>query len=145
VTAAPVCLEWGVRTSLLAYVEALPDGCVQAGDGAIRRGEVFAIPGRPTGADVFAFDGTVHFAGHHGVLDVTLTAFRLHRTGETAELFADIAGELTRIAELAGVRTDDGALLHSGMVTLTDDGAAVLGGVYSPGTPLAPITVRSAS
>jgi hypothetical protein len=95
------------------------------------------------GDDNFAFTGTIHFYGHHGVLDVTLDKFSLERSGNRAAVYAEVSGVRISIATLTEVEAHDGTVLHSESVNLTDDGAAVLGGVYSPGASLAPLTIRS--
>lgn len=141
---SPIEVEWGLKESFIAYLEALPDGLIEERNGAVRRHDVFVLPGRhQVGENSFEFEGTVHFYGHHGALDVTLDEFTLERTGNRAVVSAKVSGVRIPIARLMDVETGDGTILHSKSVRLTDDGAAVLGGVYTPGALLAPLTIRS--
>lgn len=142
-TAGQLALEWGVKESFVAYIEALPDGLIEARNGAARREDVFVLSGQRMDDDSFRFIGTIHFYGHHGVLDVTLDEFRLESSARRLVLSAEVSGVRIPIAELTNVAADGGAILDSDSVTLTDDGAAVLGGVYPPGASLAPLTIRS--
>ncbi|MFF1251810.1 HtaA domain-containing protein [Pseudarthrobacter sp. NPDC058329] len=143
-TVYPLELEWGLKDSFIAYLEALPDGLIEEHNGATRRDGVFVLPGRQqAGDDNFAFTGTMRFYGHHGVLDVTLDNFSLERSGNRAVVYAEVSGVRIPVAQLSRVEAGDRTVLHSESVTLTDDGAAVLGGVYSPGASLAPLTIRS--
>lgn len=144
-TVYPLELEWGLKNSFIAYLEALPDGRIEEHNGATRRGDVFVLPGRQqVGDNSFAFTGTIHFYGHHGVLDVTLDNFALERSGNRAVVYAEVSGVRIPVAKLSEVEAGDRTVLHSESVTLTDDGAAVLGGVYPPGASLAPLTIRFA-
>jgi hypothetical protein len=136
-------LEWGVKESFIAYLEALPDGLIEERNGAARREDVFVLPGQRVDEDGFRFIGTIHFYAHHGVLDVTLDEFRLERAGRRTVLSAEVSGVRIPIAELMNVGVGGDAVLHSEFVSLTDDGAAVLGGVYPPGAPLAPLMIHS--
>jgi hypothetical protein len=136
-------LAWGLRQSFVAYVEGLPDGLVRATGGAVRADDVFVFPGRRESANAWAFDGALHFRGHAGVLDVTFAAIRIDAGG----LSAEVAGEripIARLADRAELARPGGApSTRFGAVTLTDDGAAVLGGVYQTDTPADPVTIRA--
>jgi hypothetical protein len=146
VTVHPIELEWGLKGSFIGYLRALPDGLIEERNGAARRGDAFVLPGRQqSGEDSFSFRGSIHFYGHHGVLDVTLDEFLLERTGTRSVVSAEVSGVRIPIAKLTDMEASDGTVLHSESVTLTDDGAAVLGGVYPPGILLAPLTIRSVS
>lgn len=140
---AAVELEWGVRDSFLSYVETLPDGRVETLGGVVRDDRVFRFPGRVEG-DGYRFSGALHFFGHRGVLDVTLRDLEVSRTGAHGVLTADISGWRLTLAGLSDFDTTDRDVLHAGAVTLTDDGAATLGGVYPPGAPAAPVSIRLA-
>lgn len=140
---ADVELEWGVRGSFLAYVDALPDGEVRAEEGATRAGEVFHLPGQRIGEDLFAFEGRLRFSGYGGVLDVALEDFRVRLTGHGGEITTAVSGMRVPIASLRAA-TDEGPVRRFDTVALTDDGAAILGGVYSPGAPADPVTIRTA-
>lgn len=139
-------LEWGIRQSFIAYVERLPDGVIQASDGAVRVGDVFLLPGRRLSPDAWEFEGVLHFSGYAGVLDVTLEAIRI----DGDQLSAEVAGTRIPMALLAGqsalidANTDAGVVRFDA-VALTGDGAAVLGGVYPANAPADPVTIHPVS
>lgn len=136
-------LAWGIRGSFLAYVDALPDGVIRAENGATRSGQVFQLPGRRIDEDGFAFEGRLRFFGYGGVLDVALEHFRARLTGHGGEITTVVSGVRIPIASLRGA-SDEGPVRRFDTVTLTDDGAAILGGVYSPGASADPVTIRTA-
>lgn len=138
-------LVWGLRHSFIAYVESLADGVVGATDGAVRDGDVFRLPGRRISPDEYAFDGVLHFSGHAGVLDVALAGIRI----EAGKVWTLIAGTPVPLVELGDPAvledTERGISTQFDVVTLTDDGAALLGGVYSAGAPADQLTIRRAA
>lgn len=135
-------LEWAIKPSFVAYVEALPDGGVDVEGGAARSADgVFVFPA--TGGTEFSFEGSVRFHGHAGVLDVTIADPRIEQTGASADLTIALGAERIRFATVGELTiTAAGALLSTDVVA-TDDGAYVLGGVYPPGTPLHPFTIHT--
>lgn len=136
-------LIWPLRSSFVAYIEALSDGTVEAGNGARRQGRDFVFPGHCAGGNGFSFEGKLHFAGHHGSLDITLEALEVHAEGERATLWTVVSGYRMPLATMSGVQASGEVILHSDAVRLTDDGAHVLGGVYAPGAELEPLTIRT--
>ncbi|TQL55692.1 Htaa protein [Subtercola boreus] len=149
-------LEWAVKASFVAYVEALPDGKVETFGGAARAADgrfLFAAAGGTEGD--LAFTGTLRFSGHHGVLDVLLSDPRIETVGGLAALTIAVGAERVHIATIGhleagtpgtGIHSSEGAAARADTltaatltgtgVTATDDGAHLLGGVYSAGTPL---------
>lgn len=65
-------LRWGVKTSFVRYVAALPDGRVSVGRGATPlAGDIALFPPRepaPEPQESEAFEGEVRFSGHGGLL-----------------------------------------------------------------------------
>lgn len=149
---AGIRLEWAVKASFVAYVEALPDGNVETFGGAIRAGDgrfVFGTPERSR--DALAFTGTLRFSGHHGVLDVLLSDPRIETLGAVTALTVAVGAERVHIATIghldggapsAAIHPAIGSALTGTGVTATDDGAHLLGGVYSAGTPLDDILIH---
>ena len=153
-------LEWSVRGSFLRYVQALPDGVVAAEGGArLGAGTVVFHGGTPT-AGGLRFHGSLRVTGHLGSLDVRLDDPELvldpHGHGlirvMTGGHRVDIAefeihepnawpstGESR--TELFTTPTRHGDLLRTDTVRFTADGAWLLGDVYPPGTPAAPLRV----
>lgn len=136
-------LEWGIRGSFLAYVDALPDGLIRAEVGATRSDQVFQLRGRCIDEDMLAFEGRLRFFGYGGVLDVTLEGFRVRLTEHGGEITTVVSGVRIPIASLRGA-SDERIVRRFDKVTLTDDGAASLGGVYSAGASADPVTIRTA-
>lgn len=137
-------LEWEVKDSFVAYVEGLPDGCVKAFDGAVRSQGSFLFEGQQVAEGLFSFTGSVHFFGHMGLLDLTLTALRLRVASSEAVLTAEVGPSRVRVAEGKERQvSDDGSMLLD-PVTLTGDGAALFGDVYAPGSLLSPVIVHNA-
>ncbi len=141
-TEQSVVLEWALRPSLIAYVEALPDGRVLAEGGARRQGELFVIPGRREAMGAYEFRGTIRLEGHLGLLDVALADLRLHPDGVVTAL---IAGVRVELATAATVSVDEAGTVRADDIAVSADGAAVLGGVYQPGASLAPLAIRPAA
>ncbi|MDQ0092231.1 HtaA domain-containing protein [Paeniglutamicibacter psychrophenolicus] len=136
-------LIWPLRSSFVSYIEALPDGMVEAGNGARRQGRNFMFPGHSASGGGFGFEGWLHFAGHHGSLDITLESLEVQTEGANATLWTVVSGYRMRMATMSGVQVSGEVLLHSDAVRLTGDGAHVLGGVYAPGAELEPLTIRT--
>ena len=139
-SAAAAELEWGIRPSFVQYVETLPDGVVALGDDVQRRDGAFVLRGRAQGP-LAEFTGAIRFSGHLGVLDVTLDGLSVRGIGGRAAVWTSVGGEPVQLAVLGDVRETDGSL-RADEVTLTADGAALLGGVYHAGAALAPLTIR---
>lgn len=137
-------LAWGIRKSFVNYVDRLPDGVVLATGGAVREADAFRLPGRRLSSQSWAFDGVLHFFGHSGVLNVTLEAIRI----DGDELSAEVAGVRIPMALLAEPielidSEGDAEAFRFNVVVLTDDGAAVLGGVYPANAPADPVTIHA--
>ncbi len=141
-SAAAAELEWGIRRSFVQYVETLPDGVVAVGDDVQRRDGTFVLRGRLQGP-LAEFAGAIRFSGHRGVLDVTLDGMTVRGIGARAAVWTSVAGEPVQLAVMGDTREEGGAL-RADEVTLTADGAALLGGVYHAGAALAPLTIRPA-
>lgn len=139
---AAVELEWGVRGSFLAYVDRLPDGSARADTGAVREGSVFLFPGERLSTQEYVFSGSVHFFGYAGVLNVSFDDIRVSLADDFGEVSATVDGARVRLAELADPEDIGSETITCKTVTFTDDGTAVLGGVYPPGAHADPVTIR---
>ncbi|GGF31366.1 HtaA domain-containing protein [Subtercola lobariae] len=131
-------LEWAVKPSFVAYVEALPDGRVEVVSGVSRAEDgrfVFGADAESEHGEL-GFTGAVHFYGHHGVLDVTLTDPRIEAEGRRFVVTVEVLGERVRMATVEQLLHDGSDGLEASGVEATDDGAHLLGGVYQAGTPL---------
>jgi hypothetical protein len=133
-------LAWALRSSFVAYVDALPDGVVAVEDGARREDGVFLLPGERAG-DGHRFGGTIRFSGHLGVLDVELDGVEV-LPGNPIVLRTVVSGVAVDLATARELE-DDGDRVRSVDLRLTGDGAALLGGVYPPGERLDAFEIRA--
>lgn len=157
-------LTWGVKESFRAYISgSIANGAWEASDGASYETPDFTWTGGTgefdpvTGAGSVSFQGTVHFTGHDGVLDLTLanptvefeddgTAALLldsRSTDASGELVVDAAQEwVGDITEHDPFSVVDGTIGFAEMVTvLTNSGAKAFAGFYEPGQELDPLTI----
>jgi hypothetical protein len=103
------------------------------------------------------FDGSVHFTGHDGVLDLTIADPRVTVEGTHGTLVVDASSKSQETGELdvfddvaladldlSGVQaTADGdeVTLADVPASLTEDGAPAFGGFYAAGDALDPVTL----
>lgn len=147
-------LTWAVKDSFVAYVSSLSDGQVSTSDGATTTsdGIVFHFPlAGVDGLDAEAsegrlrFSGTVAFAGHWGMLHVTISNPVVVLGPESSQLLAEIRGEVRQLADLPAMspERDDAGLRWAGWIpTLTSDGAREFQGNYAAGEELAALEVH---
>lgn len=152
-------ITWGVKESLRSYIS----GTIANGEWAVSDGATYDTPNfgwsegagqLDAGRGTLAFDGTLRFTGHDGILDTTLDALELQFDGTTsAKLVFDVSGttqdgtpvdqsgvEFATI-DTSTVAVDNGtAQLAAASVTLTEAGSAAFG-TYPAGEKLDPITV----
>lgn len=154
-------LKWGIKDSFQAYItSAIAKGeWIVAGD-VVYESPVFiwsdgiGTAVAATGDARIGFDGSVTFAGHGGVLNLTLANPALVFSNDGAQLRADVRSNDTEGAPsvdekdivfgtIAAPTPDwgDGAGARSGVadVTLTEAGATAFGGFYEAGDALDPI------
>ncbi|HEV7775029.1 MAG TPA: HtaA domain-containing protein [Conexibacter sp.] len=158
-------LDWGVKQSFRAYITGpIAHGSIALGDGATQNPDgTFHFPlssgsyDDATGATVVVFGGSVHFSGHDGQLDMTLSDLRVELTSDGARLLADLSSlpfpvggaasvypdtELERL-DLTGVDPTIGGGTTSWAAipgTLAPGGAAAFAGFYGGGTAFDPVT-----
>ncbi|KAE8765312.1 HtaA domain-containing protein [Georgenia thermotolerans] len=155
-------LTWAVKDSLVAYVEGLADGAVEALAPASRAAQGFWFPhaeeppGTAAGDAVRAwqFLGAVRLTGHWGALDVELRDPRVELDGGHGTLLIRERGGRDPDARLPfadlvlvgpasagdGPAGDDVAALELA-ASLTGHGRLLLGGQYGVGEPLSPLRV----
>jgi hypothetical protein len=152
-----VTLEWGLKQSFRAYVEAA-GGSIATGEGATRTADgAFAFAaapgdagltlgagGKPEGAARFV--GEVRCEAHGGMLKVFLADPAVEIGADGAAItVAETAARDRRVALAvldleAATKGDDGALVIP--TRLAMDGWRVLGDHYPPNTPLDPVRVK---
>jgi hypothetical protein len=153
--------DWGVKESFRNYVLGpIAHGSISVSDGAsenpdgsfhfpIASGEYDPV----TGATVLRFGGAVHFKGHDGSLEVSVTNPRVELTPEGGALYADMTSKPNSPGAAAtaypGVRVADLDLsgktptVAAGTTTwpalpaaLTNDAVPAFAGFYGAGTAL---------
>jgi hypothetical protein len=151
-------LTWGFKESFRSYIS----GTIANGEWTVADGATYETPnfgfdggtGSYDGNGSLAFDGSIRFTGHGGILDTTVANPELRFDGGSAALYLDVRGttqqgdavdepgvEFASI-DLAGhlESTAGDVSIVDAPATLTDDGAAAFG-TYESGEALDPITV----
>lgn len=157
-------LTWGVKESFRSYISgSIANGSWDAKDGASYTTPNFQWSNATgdvdlgTGTGSVSFAGTVHFTGHDGVLDLTLTnpTIEFEGDGKASLLLdarsTDASGKLTIDAkqEWVGDLTApfppavEGETLKFDKMksVLTNSGAKAFAGFYEPGAELDPVTL----
>lgn len=163
-TVAGGTLHWGVKESFRSYISgSIANGSWETSDGAEYETPDFIWsnptgefdPGTGTGA--VSFTGTVHFAGHDGVLDLTLANPTIEFEGDgSAALMldaksTDMEGEtaIDEQQEWVGAVSapdaispaDDRIELADLPVSLTNSGAGAFAGFYEADAELDPLNL----
>ncbi|AMB60186.1 HtaA domain-containing protein [Microterricola viridarii] len=162
VTAKPVTppesqtgeLDWGVYSAFRDYITGpVAGGEITLSDGATAAGSGFQFTQAGGTVDLQAgkgsanYNGALRFTGHHGALDVTMSAPTLRLDSATkATLLVIVNGTRVEFATVnlaaAGTSTDKGkTLITDAPVTLSAAGATAFQGFYPAGTVIDPITV----
>lgn len=139
-------IEWAVKGSFRRYVEALPDGAVEAADGASLDAETFRWPatieqgGEQSRASGW---GVVTLTGHSGLLTVALASPTVVVRGGKGALSIDYPWA-SASEEPSTVIADLVATAEHGVfaVSLTEDGAELFN-TYAAGAEMAPLVLRT--
>ncbi|MDF1478172.1 HtaA domain-containing protein [Leifsonia sp. H3M29-4] len=157
---ADATLSWGIKTSFTNYISGpiAHGGWTVAGN--VSSSTPFAWTGGEGSADVAAdtgsvlYDGSIHFTGHGGLLDLTFSDFRVERTGPTTgsivvdAVYTEMSNPgvfipaddvvLATLDLSSGTETSTSeSVAFSGVpAVLTADGAAAFAGFYSAGAAL---------
>lgn len=102
-----------------------------------------------------SYGGTLHFTGHNGILDLSISNPEIQFEGESGKLVADVRSSTmegekkdfgrTVLADLSFTSLDvsDGSARGKADVSLTSDGSMAFAEFYEVGTKLAPISFSS--
>ena len=153
-------LGWGVKDSFRSYVR----GGIANGNWDLS-GTTFAhntfnwSSGSGTvndGKGSVSFTGSIHFTGHHGILDSTIANPRLDINGSKGVLYATLTsnnmegksnsyGEVALLdVDLSGLQTSNGSVSVKGASTkLTEAGAKSFAGFYSAGQDMSPLSFNA--
>lgn len=138
-------LHWALRTSFREYVTEIEDGRIDLAGVELDAEDRFVFAPSAGSAEVWTFDGRVDFRAHYGVLDFRLHDLRLEFGPRDAYVsVGPQAREVERVvlaelSEIEAASPDE----RTFAAVLTPDGVRVLGGVYSVGDALEPLTVAA--
>lgn len=150
-------LGWGVRDSFRNYIRGgIANGSWDL-NGTTYSNNAFqwskGTGSFKDGKGSISFTGSVHFTGHHGILDTTISNPRLEINGKTAVLYAtvvgnDMDGKSQNYGEVALLNVDVSGLQVSGDkisisgagTTITAEGAKAFAGFYEAGKDMAPLS-----
>ena len=150
-------LGWGVRDSFRNYIRGgIANGSWDL-NGTTYSDNAFqwakGTGSFKDGKGSISFTGSVHFTGHHGILDTTISNPRLEINGKTAVLYAtvvgnDMDGKSQNYGEVALLNVDVSGLQVSGDkisisgagTTITAEGAKAFAGFYEAGKDMAPLS-----
>lgn len=139
---------WPVKSSLLRYISALPDGALSVEDGAEANPGtgVFVFPGDPADSSGRRFRGDLRLRAHGGMLFVRIARPAVEIVdggGVTLTVLAPGEGETEGRLALAHLteRARTGRAVLYG-ARLSEPGATLFGGYYRPGEELDPVEIR---
>lgn len=150
-------LGWGVRDSFRNYIRGgIANGSWDLNGTTYSNNAFQWAKGTGSfkdGKGSISFTGSVHFTGHHGILDTTISNPRLEINGKTAVLYAtmvgnDMDGKSHNYGEVALLNVDVSGLQVSGDkisisgagTTITSEGAKAFAGFYEAGKDMAPLS-----
>lgn len=149
-------LSWGVRSSFVSYVEGgIANGEISTANGASRSGSGFSWGSGSgsldeSGQGTLSFPGSVHFTGHDGILQTTLSNPRVEVTdASSGVLIVDVQSQDMEGNDLSASGVTFANLSFSSwaqdggtaQATLTGAGAEAFAGFYSAGESLDSLTV----
>ena len=139
-------LQWGLKESLVSYIEGLSDGSISVTEPAERREEGFSFPcdidtssfDSDTGSGVLQFLGGVSLTGHWGALSISLSQPRLELLNGMGQLKMAQLGLFSSepYYTFATVTAREGSLYGDFVVELAPGGRAVMGEQYQVGQEL---------
>jgi hypothetical protein len=149
-TTTPV-LRWGIKDSLLAYIERLEDGAIETSNGASQEGNEFFFENdqtassfdEATGEGTLQFRGSVILSGHWGAMRVDIHDPLIAVKGNTGEIITTTKNVLSadRAEIFATFTVTAGAPQLQADVQLAAAGRMLLGQQYSVGQELSPLSV----
>uniref|UniRef100_A0AAU1LQ70 HtaA domain-containing protein n=1 Tax=Streptomyces sp. NBC_00148 TaxID=2903626 RepID=A0AAU1LQ70_9ACTN len=151
-------LDWGFKESFRRYIGGagtitVKDGATQAaGNGVFTFGNGKGTYDTTTHGTDTAFDGSVNFNAHGGVLDITISDVKVSTSGTSGAVTVDLKtpeGTQDDVAladlDLSGIRPgqgEGGAMVFKDIPSkLTKAGSAAFNGMYAEGEVLDPATL----
>lgn len=152
-------LSWGVKSSFVSYIQGgIAKGNFSTSNGAARSGGSFTW-GSGTGSlnesghGTLRFPGSVHFSGHDGILNTTISNVRVQVTsGNSGVLIADMKSQNMEGKDVSGYGIavanlqflNVGKTGGSASATLTSAGARALADFYSAGEAMDSVQISFA-
>jgi hypothetical protein len=144
-------LSWGIKESLLAYIERLEDGAIDTTAGASREGNDFTFTfdettsnfDEATGEGVLQFRGSVVLTGHWGAMRVEIHDPRLTIAGGAGEIETRTNSVISaeRFETFATLTVTSPAPVLTAATALAAAGRMLLGQQYSVGQELSELRV----
>jgi hypothetical protein len=147
-------LTWGIRESLLGYIDFLPDGTVtlsedvgRSSDGPFTFHSQDIVYEHQSCTGTFKFHGRVSLAGHGGMLSADLEQPWIEVSHAQANLSGLLAGRREELVKfvLDTPHSEDGRLVWASPTYLTKAGASWLGGHYAEGEEMDPLRLVAAA
>ena len=145
-------MQWSVKDSLVAYISGLEDGKLEALEPATRTESGFSFALNEVASDfnvdfqsgVLQFQGTAHFTGHWGMMNITIKDPRIEMTLGQGLLSIAQGGILSPEVHVpfAQVNVVPGSQPLKFTTRLTAEGRGVLGEQYTVGQELSPLTLN---
>ena len=144
-------LTWGIKESLIAYIERLEDGSFDTSEGAARVGNEFSFTFDSQASNfdeasrngVLQFRGSVIISGHWGAMRVEILDPRISLEGDLGELAiltkSVFSGE--SFAPFASLAVTAQTPHLTAAVSLAPAGQALMGQQYTVGQELSPISI----
>lgn len=147
----PTKLSWGIKESLLKYIESLDDGEIIMTVPAARDGDafLFAVDTDASEFDPASANGTLQFVGevmltgYHGAMKIQIRNPRLTLKDGQGVLTVSVSSVFTgdRLEPIAAVTVTETEPSLVCTTVLTRHGQALFGPQYQPGQELSPLTV----
>lgn len=156
-TVEDATLTWGFKESFRSYISGtIANGEWTVGDGATYETPDFGWSGGTgslvDGTGSVAFEGSIRFTGHAGILDTTVANPQLRLEEGEVTLLLDVSGttqgglpvdeksvEFATLEQFTAKQGDDSVVINQASAVLTAAGAAAFG-TYAAGDELDPIS-----
>lgn len=145
-------LTWGIKQSLLEYVESLEDGVIEATAPATREDAQFSFSLNAAASDFNAatnegmlqFSGSVIMTGYWGSMRIEIHDPRLRLSGTSGDLLVRVKNVIgaDRLEQFALITVTATQPELKAEVTLAPAGRMMLGQQYSVGQSLDELTVK---
>lgn len=148
----PTTLIWGIKDSLVTYIESLKDGDIGLEGDVERKGNEFYFSfdessstfDESTNEGTLQFSGTVSMSGYFGAMNIVVRDPRIILRGDRGMLGVVVESvfDEPRIDPVALISVTSVDPVLIGTTMLTNEGQMLFGPQYRPGQELSPITIQ---